>query len=137
MAFFPPVELADDSGLVAVGGNLRPPRLLQAYRQGIFPWYEDGYPVLWWSPDPRGIFELEGFHVSRRLQRTIRAGRFRVTINEAFGEVIGGCAAREEGTWITAAMVAAYEKLHQLGWAHSVEVWCGDQLAGGVYGVAI
>ncbi len=131
-------ERADALGLVAVGGDLRPEWLLQAYWRGVFPWYDAGEPVHWWSPDPRAILELDGLHVSRRLARTLRSGRFRVTINRAFGAVIRGCADRRaEGTWITAEMIEAYERLHQLGHAHSVEAWCGDELAGGVYGVAV
>jgi leucyl/phenylalanyl-tRNA--protein transferase len=130
-------EAADDSGLVAVGGDLRPERLLEAYRRGVFPWYDEDYPVHWWSPDPRAIFELDGFHVSRRLARTIRSRRFAVTLNRAFAEVIRGCADREEGTWIIPEMISAYEELHRLGHAHSVEAWSGGELAGGVYGVAV
>jgi leucyl/phenylalanyl-tRNA--protein transferase len=129
--------LADELGLVAVGGDLAPRRLLDAYLHGVFPWFAEGDPVLWWSPDPRAIIELDGLHVSRRLQRTLRSGRFRHTINSAFGAVIRGCADRAEGTWITPDMMAAYEMLHALGHAHSLEVWCGDVLAGGIYGVAL
>src|SRR5262245_36203274 len=131
-------ELADDLGLVAIGGDLRPERLLHAYRSGIFPWYDEDGPICWWSPDPRAIFELDGLHISRRLRRSIRSGRFQITINRDFAGVIRGCAeGRDDGTWITTDMIAAYERLHQLGHAHSLEVWHGDQLAGGVYGVAI
>jgi leucyl/phenylalanyl-tRNA--protein transferase len=131
-------ELADAMGLVGVGGDLRPPWLLDAYRRGIFPWYDEGDPILWWSPDPRAIIELDGgLHVPRRLQRTLRSGRFTVTVNRAFGDVIRGCADRPEGTWITAAMMAAYETLHRLGHAHSVEAWTDAGLAGGIYGVAV
>src|SRR5438270_461734 len=131
-------ELADEEGLVAVGGDLRPRRLLQAYGRGIFPWFGEGYPVLWWSPDPRAIFELEGLHVSRRLRRTIRSGRFTLTINRDFAGVIRGCADRpDDGIWITADMIDAYEALHDLGHAHSVEAWHEGRLAGGVYGVAL
>jgi leucyl/phenylalanyl-tRNA--protein transferase len=142
MATFLNPELADAFGLVGIGGDLRPERLLRAYRLGIFPWYDDGYPVCWWSPDPRAIFELapgsaDGFHVSRRLKRTLRSGRFNLTVNRDFAAVIRGCADREEGTWITADMLRAYERLHALGWAHSVEAWRGDELAGGLYGVAV
>ncbi len=130
--------LADEYGLVAVGGDLHPARLLEAYRHGIFPWYDDETPILWWSPDPRAIFELDGIHVSRRLRRTIRSGRFTVTVNRDFAAVIRACAERPgQGTWITADMVEAYERLHRLGHAHSVEAWCGDVLGGGVYGVAL
>jgi leucyl/phenylalanyl-tRNA--protein transferase len=130
-------EFADEDGLVAVGGDLRPSRLLEAYRRGIFPWYDEGYPIMWWSPDPRAIIELDGLHVSRRLRRTIRSGRFAVTVNRDFAGVMRGCADRAEGTWITADMMLAYRKLHELGHAHSVETWSGDELAGGVYGLAI
>ncbi|MCC6421293.1 MAG: leucyl/phenylalanyl-tRNA--protein transferase [Gemmataceae bacterium] len=127
---------ADAMGLVAVGGDLRPEWLLQAYRRGVFPWYAEGEAVHWWSPDPRAILELDGFHVPRRLARTLRSRRFRATVNTAFGAVIRGCAAgRDEGTWITPEIIAAYEGLHQLGHAHSVEAWHGEHLAGGVYGV--
>ncbi len=129
--------LADEWGLVAVGGDLSPRRLLTAYRRGIFPWYSPGDPILWWSPDPRAIFELEGLHVPRRLRRTLRQGRFTVTVNRDFAAVIRGCAERPEGTWIVPEMIAAYEEFHRLGHAHSIEVWQGDTLAGGLYGVAI
>jgi leucyl/phenylalanyl-tRNA--protein transferase len=130
-------ERADEHGLVAVGGDLRPERLLEAYRRGIFPWFSDGDPVCWWSPDPRAIFELDGLHVSRRLARTIRSGRFAITVNQDFAGVIRGCADRVEGTWITAEMIRGYERLHRRGHAHSVEVWSGGDLAGGLYGVAV
>jgi len=131
-------ELADEAGLVAVGGDLRPERLLLAYRRGIFPWFDEGDPVLWWSPDPRAIFELDGLHLSRRLRRTIRSAKFKITVDQDFARVIRGCADRpEEGTWITDEMIQAYETLHVGGHAHSIEVWHGDVLAGGVYGVAI
>jgi leucyl/phenylalanyl-tRNA--protein transferase len=131
-------ELADDSGLVAMGGDLRPERLLRAYRAGIFPWYDEGGPIFWWSPDPRAIFELDGLHVSKRLRRTLHSGRFTLTVNRDFAGVIRGCADRPgEGTWITPAMIEAYEKLHELGHAHSVEAWSNGFLAGGIYGVAI
>jgi leucyl/phenylalanyl-tRNA--protein transferase len=130
--------LADESGLVAVGGDLSPDRLLDAYRHGIFPWYDETTPILWWSPDPRAIFELDCFHVSRRLARTIRSGRFQLTVDQAFAAVIRACADRPDvGTWITAEMVEAYERLHALGFAHSVEAWRGGELAGGIYGVAL
>ena len=138
MAVFTLPDWAEPLGLVAVGGDLRPARLLDAYRHGIFPWYSDGEPVLWWSPDPRAIFELDGLHVSRRLRRTIRSGRFTPTVNRDFTGVMRGCADRPgEGTWITADMIAAYEELHRRGHAHSVEVWHEGRLAGGVYGVAV
>jgi leucyl/phenylalanyl-tRNA--protein transferase len=131
-------DFADETGLVAIGGDLRPERLLQAYHAGVFPWYGEDEPICWWSPDPRAIFELDGLHVSERLRRTLRSGRFTVTVNRDFAGVIRGCAGgREEGTWITPEMIRAYEELHALGYAHSVETWQDGELAGGVYGVAI
>ncbi|MGE3806428.1 MAG: leucyl/phenylalanyl-tRNA--protein transferase [Gemmataceae bacterium] len=130
-------ELADESGLVAIGGNLQPARLLEAYRRGIFPWYDEDLPVCWWSPDPRAIFEFDGLHVARRLQRTLRSSRFTVTANLDFAGVMQGCACRAEGTWITREMYEAYLELHRLGHAHSLEVWCTGQLVGGIYGVAL
>lgn len=126
------------AGLVALGGDLSVPRLLLAYRHGIFPWTDD--PLTWWSPDPRGIFELDHFHVSRSLARTLRSGRFRVTMNRAFRAVMEGCAAPapgRESTWISPRFIEAYTRLHEAGHAHSVECWCGDELAGGIYGVAV
>jgi leucyl/phenylalanyl-tRNA--protein transferase len=137
MANFLDPEFADEMGLVAVGGGLEPGRLVEAYCAGIFPWFDEGGPVLWWSPDPRAILEMDGLHISRRLARTLRSGKLHCTINQAFGQIMRGCADREEGTWITAEMIEAYERLHRLGLAHSVETWCGDELAGGIYGVAI
>lgn len=134
--FFNP-NRADAFGLVAVGGDLGTERLLAAYRSGVFPWYDVADPVCWWSPDPRAIFELDGLHVSRRLKRTLRSGKFLVTVNEDFSGVIRGCADREEGSWIHPEMIRAYERLHRLGHAHSLEVWRDGTLAGGTYGVAI
>lgn len=137
---FPPPMLAED-GLLAVGGDLSEGRLLLAYRMGIFPWYSEGDPILWWSPDPRFILLPEEFHVSRRLQRTLRSGRFTVTADRAFGEVIKACATvpreGQDGTWITRKMIAAYRRLHAAGYAHSVECWLGDELVGGLYGVSL
>jgi leucyl/phenylalanyl-tRNA---protein transferase len=131
-------ENADEIGLVAAGGDLSPGLLLEAYRSGVFPWFGPDDPILWWSPDPRGIIELDGLHIPRRLQRTLRTGKFQHTINQAFDAVIRGCGDRPEaGSWITREMVAAYERLHALGHAHSLEVWAGDELAGGIYGVAV
>jgi leucyl/phenylalanyl-tRNA--protein transferase len=131
-------EKADAQGLVAVGGTLSRGMLLEAYRSGVFPWYSEETPILWWSPDPRAIIELDGFHVSRRLGRTVRSGRFCATFNQDFSGVIHGCADRPgEGTWILPEMIEVYTELHRLRWAHSVEVWCEGQLAGGVYGVAM
>jgi len=130
-------EFASEFGLVAVGGDLAPATLLEGYCAGRFPWYDESWPICWWSPDPRAIFELDGLHISRRLVRTIRAGKFRVTVNQAFDAVLAGCADRAEGTWLTAEMVDAYSRLHRLGHAHSVEVWHGATLGGGLYGVSI
>ncbi len=129
-------DLADEQGLVAIGGDLRPQTLVRAYRNGIFPWYNEGDPILWWSPEPRAIFEMERFYISARLARTIRAGKFRLTINRAFREVMLGCADRDS-TWITPDMLDAYTRMHELGYAHSIEAWRGDWLVGGVYGVAV
>jgi leucyl/phenylalanyl-tRNA--protein transferase len=131
-------DFVDENGLVAVGGDLRPERLLHAYRHGVFPWYDDNQPICWWSPNPRAILELDGLHVSRRLQRTLRSGRFTLTADQDFAKVIRGCAlGRVEGTWITPEMIRAYEALYALGYAHSIEAWQDGELAGGIYGVAI
>ncbi len=138
---FPPADLADPDGLLAVGGDLSAPRLLLAYSMGIFPWFSDGDPILWWSPDPRCILEPSKVHVSGSLAKVLRQRRFTVTFNRAFAEVVEGCAevrrGRGEGTWITEGMKEAYVELHRLGFAHSVESWEGDLLVGGVYGVAM
>lgn len=128
----------DQEGIVAIGGDLHPERLLDAYRRGIFPWYSDGLPILWWSPDPRAIIPLDGLVVNRRLRRTFRSGRFRCTLNTAFSQVIHGCSERrDDGTWITREMIEAYCQLHVMGHAHSVETWQDGQLVGGIYGIAI
>jgi leucyl/phenylalanyl-tRNA--protein transferase len=132
-----PPEDADEDGFVGVGGNLQPGCLLRAYSEGIFPWYNEGDPICWWSPDPRAIFELDCFYRSRRLLRTIRSGKLQTTVNRCFREVMLGCSVRAEGTWITEDMLAAYCRLHELGYAHSVEAWQDGELAGGVYGVSI
>ncbi len=138
---FPDPARAEPDGLLAVGGDLRPERLLAAYALGIFPWFDASSPILWWSPDPRLVLEPERLHVSRSLQRTIRRGRSRVTADAAFERVIGRCAARrrpgQRGTWITREMVSAYVRLHALGFAHSFEAWEDDALAGGLYGVSL
>jgi leucyl/phenylalanyl-tRNA--protein transferase len=136
---FPDPRRADAAGLVASGGDLDPSTLIAAYRRGIFPWPAEGIDLLWWSPDPRAVLPLDGLHVSRRLGQTLRQRRFRVTIDADFAAVIAGCAERADAdTWITPALRAAYERLHALGWAHSVEVWTpAGTLAGGLYGVAI
>jgi leucyl/phenylalanyl-tRNA--protein transferase len=140
--FFPPPESADEDGLVEMGGELSPERLLDAYRNGIFPWpaWGPGHDIPWVSPDPRAIIELDELHVSRRLARTIRSGKFQVTCDRDFAAVIAGCALprRDEGgTWITDEMKLAYFRMHQLGHTHSVEVWHEGDLAGGLYGMAI
>jgi leucyl/phenylalanyl-tRNA--protein transferase len=134
---FPSVDEATDEGLLAIGGDLSPERLLLAYRSGIFPWFEEGLPVLWWSPHPRAILELDQLRVSRRLMRTIRQNKFRISIDHCFQDVMRSCGQRDEGTWITDTMVEAYCELHRLGFAHSVEAWLGNELAGGIYGVSI
>jgi len=136
---FPSPEgaLREPNGLLALGGDLSPARLLMAYQRGIFPWFSPGDPILWWSPDPRAVLWPDAFHVSRSMKRFHKSSPFRITLNHAFGQVIEGCAAdREEGTWITESIVQAYHRLHELGHAHSVEVWLGSELVGGMYGVA-
>jgi leucyl/phenylalanyl-tRNA--protein transferase len=135
---FPNPRLADAEGLVAVGGELSVPRLLLAYRSGIFPWTAD--PVTWWSPNPRGIFELDRFHVSHSLAKVIRKEVFQVTTDRAFREVMEGCAESAPGrrsTWITEEFLEGYTRLHEEGHAHSLECWQEDRLVGGIYGVAI
>ena len=138
---FPPPELAREDGLLAVGGDLSIPRLILAYRQGIFPWYNPGEPIFWWSPDPRLILEPSDLHVSRRLERIIRQRRLQVTLDHAFEEVIRACSEtrmkKGEGTWLTPEMIEAYIELHYLGKTHSVETWQGDRLVGGLYGIAM
>lgn len=139
---FPPVETALDEpdGLLAGGGDLSPERLLAAYSRGIFPWFSPGQPVLWWSPDPREVLVPADFHRSRSLERTLRRRQYTVTMDRAFGDVIAACAAprrQDHGTWITAGMQAAYGELHARGHAHSIEVWDGDRLVGGTYGVRV
>ncbi len=139
---FPPAEAAlrEPDGLLALGGDLSPPTLLRAYRSGIFPWFSEDQPVLWWSPDPRLVLFPGEFHLSRRLWRTLRRGAFRFSFNRDFAGVIRGCAEPrpgEPGTWITPAMRQAYERLHARGHAHSVEVWQDERLVGGLYGVRV
>ena len=133
----PPPDLASPDGLLAGGGDLEPGTLLAAYRAGIFPWPDQRGRLLWWSPDPRAILPLDGFHESRSLGRARRRLGLRVTRDTACAAVIAACAARPEGTWITPAMRRAYGHLHDLGWAHSLEVWQDETLVGGVYGVAV
>ncbi len=135
---FPDPRRANADGLVAVGGDMSVERLLVAYRSGIFPWTSD--PVTWWSPEPRAIFELDKFHVSRSLQRVLRKGIFEVSVDRAFEAVMEGCAAAAPGrreTWISPEFLRAYTALHRAGFAHSLECWQGGKLAGGIYGVAI
>jgi leucyl/phenylalanyl-tRNA---protein transferase len=137
---FPPAELAED-GLLAVGGDLKPERLLLAYAQGIFPWYEEGQPILWHSPDPRMVLTASELHVPASLRKTMRRQPYRLTLDAAFADVVAGCAAArrpgQDRTWITRAMRDAYVKLHDLGYAHSAEAWQGDRLVGGLYGVSL
>ena len=139
---FPPVEtaLTDPDGLLCVGGDLSPARLLAAYRRGIFPWFSEGQPILWWSPDPRTVLYPAEFKVSRSLAKTIRNRGFAVSVDRAFAEVMARCAderLRPEGTWISPQMRAAYQRLHELGLAHSYETWDGGRLVGGLYGVEL
>jgi leucyl/phenylalanyl-tRNA--protein transferase len=139
---FPPVESASPEGLLAVGGDLRPERLIEAYRHGIFPWYSDDEPILWWSPDPRTILFPDKLHISRSLKRSLRPGLFSVTLDTCFRDVMRYCAGPRSqypdgGTWITSEMLNAYTRLHELGYAHSVESWQEGELVGGLYGVAL
>jgi len=136
---FPDVTLADEDGLLAVGGKLNTSRLLDAYNSGIFPWYCEGQPVLWWSPDPRMVLFLDRFKVSKSLRKTIKSNVFQVTFNTAFAKVIQECALAkrndQDGTWITREMMDAYVELHNKGHAVSVEVWQNKILVGGLYGI--
>jgi leucyl/phenylalanyl-tRNA--protein transferase len=139
---FPPGSsaLASPSGLLAWGGDLQPERLLTAYRSGIFPWYSEGQPILWWSPAPRCVIYPDAVHISRRLRRRLKQGLFTITSDQAFEEVIEACSGPrrdQDGTWITPEMLKAYVHLHELGVAHSVEVHMDGELAGGIYGLAL
>lgn len=139
---FPPLAkaLREPNGLLAAGGDLSPERLIAAYRHGCFPWFDEGQPILWWSPDPRTVMRPEQLHVSRSLAKLLRQQRYRVSFDGAFAEVIQACAAPRsyaDGTWITDGMQAAYIELHRRGLAHSVEVWEGERLVGGLYGLAM
>ena len=139
---FPPTEQALEypEGLLAAGGDLSPARLVNAYRRGIFPWYSDDQPILWWSPAPRCVLYPQHVHVSRRLRRRYNQGHFSLTVDQAFSQVIEACAEPREdqaGTWITDEMLLAYIRLHKLGIAHSVETWVDGELAGGIYGLAL
>jgi leucyl/phenylalanyl-tRNA--protein transferase len=139
--WFPPADeaLEDPDGLLALGGDLHPDRLLLAYRNGIFPWFSDDQPILWWSPDPRCVLPPDEIHISRSLRRTLNQQTFSITADQCFSRVIRLCAStRAEGTWITDYMMAAYGHLHRLGYAHSIEAWNRNgELAGGMYGLAI
>jgi leucyl/phenylalanyl-tRNA--protein transferase len=139
---FPPVEtaLSDPPGLLAAGGDLSPEWLLAAYRRGIFPWYTANQPILWWSPDPRLVLIPGELRITRSLRRTLRQQRFEVRFDTAFAAVVAACAeprVPDIGTWITAEMRDAYLRMHELGYAHSVESWVGDELVGGLYGLAL
>jgi len=138
---FPPPDLAEDNGLLAVGGDLQPERLLLAYSLGIFPWYHDGLPILWHSPDPRMVLEARDLHVGRSLRKSIRRHAFEIRMDTAFDAVIDACATvqrpDQEGTWITDEMKRAYCDLHELGFAHSAEAWQDGELVGGLYGVSL
>lgn len=139
---FPPLEKAmrEPNGLLAAGGDLSADRLIQAYRHGCFPWFQEGQPILWWSPDPRTVLFPEELHISRSLSKILRQNRYQVTFDRDFTAVIQACAAPRDyadGTWITDSMQSAYLELHRRGYAHSVEVWEQDTLVGGLYGLAI
>jgi leucyl/phenylalanyl-tRNA--protein transferase len=138
---FPPAQLADPSGLLAVGGDLRPERLLLAYRNGIFPWFSEGQPILWHCPDPRTVLSAKDLHIGRSLAKVLRRAPFQVRLDTEFRRVIESCARvprpDQDGTWITPDMVDAYVVLHELGVAHSVEAWQGGELVGGLYGVSL
>ena len=139
---FPDISSAlhEPDGLLAAGGDLSPERLLHAYRNGIFPWFDEGQPILWWSPDPRCVLRPADFHTSSRMRRDIRSSGAEITFNRSFSELIRACSGPrrfEQGTWITTGMIEAYEALHEAGWAHSIEVREDDSLIGGLYGLAI
>lgn len=139
---FPPVRLAltEPDGLLAIGGCLSGQRLINAYRNGIFPWYNEGEPILWWSPNPRTVLFPNDLIISRSLRKTLRKNSFRFSIDQAFGQVISACAKPRPdaaGTWISPEIKAAYLGLHQMGIAHSAEIWLGDELVGGLYGIAL
>jgi leucyl/phenylalanyl-tRNA--protein transferase len=137
--WFPDVTEATSDGLLAIGGDLSVNRLILAYKSGIFPWYSEGEPILWWSPDPRFVLFPDKLKVSKSMKQILRHGEYTVTINKAFDQVISECSkikrGKQEGTWITDSMIEAYKKLHELGYAKSVEVWKEDVLIAGLYGV--
>ncbi|WP_394174539.1 leucyl/phenylalanyl-tRNA--protein transferase [Thalassotalea litorea] len=139
---FPPIEqaLSEPNGLLAVGGDLSAKRIISAYRNGIFPWFSEGDPILWWSPDPRAILTLQDLRINRSLKKFLNKSPYHITLNHAFDDVIALCADapfRKEDTWIVPSMMLAYQQLHRQGVAHSIEVWMNDQLVGGLYGIAI
>jgi len=140
--YFPDVELAmvEPNGLLAVGGDLSPERLLSAYRHGIFPWYSEGQPILWWSPNPRAVLYLDQIRISQSLRKAIRRQNYVLRLDTSFAEVVAACATArgpDTGTWITEEMAFAYQQLYKLGYAHSIEVWRDNRLVGGLYGVAL
>ena len=139
---FPSPDSASEEGLVAVGGEITTVRVLSAYRQGIFPWYSEDQPVLWWSPEPRAVLYPDKIKISRSLKKTLRKNNMRVTADQAFGKVIKACAgpriqSPEGGTWITDEMMVTYTQLHEMGYGHSIEVWLDEKLVGGLYGLAL
>ena len=138
---FPPVEMATPEGIIAIGGDLGTERLLLAYRSGIFPWYNQDEPIVWWSPDPRFVLFPDKLRVTKSMQSVLNNGSFRFTINRAFSKVLQNCKTitrqGQEGTWITPAIEQAYTKLHELGYAHSAEAWMNGELAGGLYGIRL
>lgn len=139
---FPPAHLANSDGLLAVGGDLKPERLIQAYRNGIFPWYNEDQPILWWSPDPRTILRTDALRISSSLSKRMRNSGYLVSADTCFADVVAACAAPREqfpdgGTWITEEMFSAYCRLHEHGYAHSIETWYEDRLIGGLYGVSL
>jgi leucyl/phenylalanyl-tRNA--protein transferase len=141
LVFPDPVHaLPEPNGLLAIGGDLTPERMVQAYRHGIFPWYSPHQPILWWSPDPRGVLRTDQVHINRSLRKVIRKNPFRFSIDQAFSAVVQACAAPRtysDETWISTDLIKTYHQLHQQGVAHSVEVWLGDRLVGGLYGLVI
>ncbi|WP_139703450.1 leucyl/phenylalanyl-tRNA--protein transferase [Aeromonas hydrophila] len=142
LCWFPDPEhaLEEPNGLLAIGGDLSPARLLAAYHKGIFPWNEPHQPLLWWSPDPRGVIRPEQLHIGRTLRKFIRGTSFDISIDRAFNEVIAACAAPRRsasGTWISTPMIDAYRQLHRLGHAHSIEIWQEGQLQAGLYGLSL
>lgn len=137
---FPPVQLAEESGVLAVGGDLSPERLIEAYRCGIFPWYTDGDPIIWWSPNPRFVLFPAELYVSKTMRQVLRRSVFTITCDGDFRGVIQGCREprkKERGTWITDEMLEGYVRLHEMGIAHSIEAWQGNELAGGLYGLSL